>query len=58
MDYAAEASDLGFPPGQWPKTVVYKGQTFTKGDPKFDAEGDLQLVVYRNGAAVLKVFND
>jgi hypothetical protein len=60
--FAAEASSLGFPVGQFPEKILTdmgNGQPLIL-DSKKVCDGDLMWVVYRQalGCISLKVFND
>lgn len=58
-----DASDMGFAPGEWPKTFVYPDNTgaprvFKKDDTHL-YRGEIVSVKYRNGdGTVIIVLND
>ena len=61
--YGAEASSIGLEPGQWPPslpTTLGNGQPFVRTAPRYDEQGDLLSVTYRQamGCISLSVLND
>lgn len=60
--YVADASELGFPPGQWPAqldTDLGNGRPFVRSEVEH-YRGSVARVVYlqANGCVTLTVFND
>lgn len=56
--FIAEASELGFKPGQWPRQIRTKTRTFNLTSAKRQG-GDLAYVVYLGeGSGKLTVVND
>lgn len=57
-----EASDLGLPPGQFPKTLVVNDTVFNRLNVKHADGGDIESWTYVDGNTsdqkVLTVFND
>ena len=55
----AEASELGWPPGEWPRVVLYDDSiTLNLIRVNRGTDRSVLSVVYGNGALTLEVFND
>jgi hypothetical protein len=55
---AAFASDLGLKPGQWPQLLQHDGKDWLRGQPKRNADGELESVEYYRPSGRLTIFND
>jgi hypothetical protein len=62
MNTSLEASQLGFKPGHWPETMVYKDHLFKKVSLKFLPGNELAYCEFQcetpNKVWTLKVYND
>lgn len=64
INYSAEASELGLPPGQWPQQIMVvglgNGHPFRPLKVLYDDSGEFGGLVYRQamGCVNLTVFND
>ena len=64
INFSAEASELGWPVGEWPRTIkvpgVGNGHVFHAARKLMQGEGDLGGIVYRQllGCVEVTVFND
>lgn len=62
--FAAFASDLGLPPGEWPRLIypskpMGNGRPFVRTAKQVDADGDIKSVRYDqvHGCCTLRIFN-
>jgi hypothetical protein len=59
MNWAAEASELGFPVGEWPSSIATSiGNKLPFTFDKFTHDGQAAIYKQQFGALVLTVFND
>ena len=62
--FATFASDLGLPPGEWPRTIktdMGNKMPFLRGAAQRDESGGIALIIYRQchpGLIDLTIFND
>jgi hypothetical protein len=62
MNSVIKACDLGFLPGHWPDTMIYKDHLFNKSYLELMPNNDLVCVEYQcdmpNKSWTLKIYND
>lgn len=58
IEFSAEASDLGFPVGEFPPLFVYRGESYRLWKVNRVNDGDIVSVHYTSPTAYFVVLND